>query len=143
MKNNIFCKYGILGFIGGSLYYIIETIYKGITSGNSSHWTMAILGAICFIIIGSLNELYSWATPLWKQCAISAIVVTILEFVTGCIVNLWLGWNIWHYEHFDVLGQICLPFSLLWFFLSGIAIVLDDYLRYWIFGEEKPKYKIL
>ena len=90
-----------------------------------------------------INEFFTYEIPLWKQCLIGSIVVTTLEFITGCIVNLWLGWNVWHYEHFDILGQICLPFSILWLFLSAVAIIVDDWLRYWWFGEEKPHYKIL
>lgn len=35
----------------------------------------------------------------------------------------------------------CLPFTAAWYILSLLAIVLDDHLRYWIFGEEKPRYK--
>ena len=31
-------------------------------------------------------------------------------------------------------------FSLLWVILSACAIVIDDYERYWFFGEEKPYY---
>ena len=30
---------------------------------------------------------------------------------------------------FNVLGQVCLPFSIIWFFLSYVAIRLDDWLR--------------
>ena len=72
------------------------------------------------------------------------LVVTGIEFVSGCIVNLWLGWNVWDYSHmpFNLLGQICLPFSLLWVLVSGIAVILDDYLRYWLFREEKPHYRL-
>ena len=144
MKNKLYTllKYSILFLIGGVLYYLIETVYKGLTSGVGSHWTMVVLGGICFTILGGYNEFLSWETPLWKQCTFGAIIVTILEFITGCIVNLWLGWDVWHYEHLDVLGQICLPFSIIWFFLSAIAIILDDYLRYWLFNEEKPRYKL-
>ena len=126
----------VLSLIGGAIYYGIECIWRGY-----SHWSMAILGGICFIAVGSINELFSWEMPMWKQCLIGAIVVTILEFITGCIVNLWLGWNIWHYERFDVLGQICLPFTFFWFLLSGVAIIIDDWLRYWWFEEERPHYK--
>lgn len=126
----------VLSLIGGAIYYGIECIWRGY-----SHWSMAILGGICFIAVGSINELFSWEMPMWKQCLIGAIVVTILEFITGCIVNLWLGWNIWHYERFDILGQICLPFTFFWFLLSGVAIIIDDWLRYWWFGEERPHYK--
>ena len=80
----------------------------------------------------------------WKQCIIGSFVVTGIEFVSGCIVNLWLGWNVWDYSNMplNLLGQICLPFSLLWVLVSGIAVILDDHLRYWLFGEEKPHYKL-
>lgn len=39
-------------------------------------------------------------------------------------------------------GQICLPFSILWIFVSVAAVVLDDWLRYWLFGEERPHYTL-
>ena len=132
-------KHVILFTIGGSIYYCIECIYRGY-----SHWTMAILGGICFVLIGGINEYISWDTPLRKQGLIGSAIVTSLEFVTGCIVNLWLGWNVWDYSDtpFNILGQICIPFSIIWFFISLLAIIVDDYIRYWIFGEEKPKYKL-
>ena len=138
--NNFFkiiLKYLILFCIGGCCYYGLECLWRGF-----SHWTMALLGGICYVIIGGLNEFFTYEMPLWKQCLIGSIVITILEFICGCIVNLWLGWDVWHYEYLDVLGQICLPFSLLWFVISGAVIITDDYLRYWLFGEEKPHYKL-
>lgn len=136
---NIF-KYFNLFLIGGGVYYMIELFYRGY-----SHWTMFILGGICFIIIGAINEIFSWDTPFWKQCLIGGSVITTLEFITGCIVNLWLKWNVWDYSNtpLNILGQICLPFFLIWVLLSGVAIVLDDWLRYWLFKEEKPHYKFL
>lgn len=131
-------KYLTLGNIGGVVYILLELIYRQYT-----HWSMYLLAFLVFIILGGINEFFTWEMPMWKQCLIGAIIVTILEFITGCIVNLWLGWNVWHYDQFDVLGQICLPYSLLWFLLSGVAIVVDDWLRYLLFDEEKPHYKWL
>lgn len=132
-------KYILLWFIGGSIYYLIEIIYRGY-----SHWTMFILGGICFISLGLINELFSWETPLWKQCIVGSIIITLLEFVTGCIVNLVLSWSVWDYSSLplNILGQISIPFSLVWCGLSIIGIVLDDYFRYWFFKEEKPRYKL-
>lgn len=141
-KFRIFIKYIFLFLIGGSIYFIIETIYKGLVNHSSSHWTMFLLGGICFIFIGSINEFFSNDLSLGIQCLISATLVTVLEFVSGCVLNIWLKLDIWNYTHFDILGQICIPFSIIWFLLSGIAIFLDDYLRYWIFKEEKPNYKL-
>lgn len=135
----LFLKYLFLGFIGGFTYYNIEIIYRGY-----SHISMFILASFLFIVIGLINEFLSWDTPLFIQSIIGAIIVTVLEFITGCIVNLWLGLNVWDYssEPLNVMGQICLPFTLIWIFLSCIAIILDDYLRYYIFNEEKPRYKL-
>lgn len=82
--------------------------------------------------------------PLWEQCIFGSFIITAVEFLSGCVINLWLGWDVWDYSNlpFNVLGQVCLPFMALWVFLSAVGIVLDDYLRYWLFGEEKPHYKL-
>lgn len=134
---NKILKFISLFLIGGSIYFLMETLWRGY-----SHWSMFILGGICFVIIGGLNEYYGWDMPFWKQCLIGAVIITGLEFLTGLIVNKVLGWAVWNYSNlpFNIIGQICLPYSLLWFVLSGVAIIIDDYLRYWLFGEEKPHY---
>ena len=126
--------------IGGLLYVLIELAFRG-----RSHWTMFLVGGLCFWLIGLINEVIPWKMPFWKQCIIGAVIVTAVEFLAGCIINLWLGWNVWDYSNipFNVLGQICLSFSLLWVVLSAVAIVLDDHLRYWMYGEEKPHYTLI
>lgn len=128
-----------LFLIGGMIYCIIEMIWRGY-----SHLSMFLLGGICFIFIGSVNEYLSWETPIWKQQIVSMGIITILEFLMGLTLNLKLRMNVWDYSNmrFNLLGQICLEYSLLWFLLSLPAILLDDYLRYWFFGEEKPYYKL-
>lgn len=133
-------KPSILFGVGGLVYFLIEIGWRGY-----SHWTMFVVGGICFLLLGGINEFYSWEMPVWKQCLISALIITTIEFVSGCIINLGLGWNVWDYSNapFNVLGQICLPYTLLWMPLSFVGIVLDDYLRYRLFGEEKPRYKII
>ena len=138
-KLKIITKYLLLGIIGSIIYMSLEILWRGYT-----HWTMGILGGICFICLGLINELLSWETPLVLQMLIGGTIITILEFITGCIVNLWLGWNIWDYSNLplNLLGQICLPFSILWYFISAIGIVIDDYIRYIYFDEERPRYKL-
>ena len=133
-------KYFILGIIGGAIYVLLEMLWRGF-----SHWTMFLLGAVCFILIGLVNEVFEWDTPLLLQMLFGCAIITALEFVTGCIVNLWLGWEVWNYSQykFNVLGQISLRSSVGWYFLSLVGIFLDDWLRYKLFGEEKPHYKIL
>lgn len=106
---------------------------------------MFLLGGLCFIGIGLINEIIPWDMPLWQQIIIGAGIITALEFLTGCIVNLWLGWDVWDYSGLpgNILGQICPQFFLLWVPIALVAIVLDDWLRYWRWDEERPHYKIL
>lgn len=135
----ILSKHLFLFLVGASFYIFIEVIYRGY-----SHWTMGVLGGISFISIGLINEILSWDTPIWIQCLIGGCLITFYEFITGVILNLWLHLGIWDYSHmpFNILGQICLPFTLIWCVLSLVGIILDDYLRYWFFNEEKPRYKL-
>ncbi|CDB14684.1 predicted membrane protein [Clostridium sp. CAG:221] len=122
----------ILFFIYGFMYYIIEVLYRGY-----SHWSMFFLGGLCGVIIGLLNEKNKTISVL-KQGIYGALIVTILEFIIGYIVNILLGWNIWDYSNvpFNFLGQICLPFTIIWFILSVFCIYLDDFLREKLFKSE-------
>ena len=139
-KLKIIAKYLLLGTIGSIIYMSLEILWRGYT-----HWTMGILGGICFICLGLINELLSWETPLVLQMLIGSTIITILEFITGCIVNLWLGWNVWDYSElpYNLLGQISLFSSIGWIGLSLVGIVLDDFIRWKWFNEEKPRYKLI
>lgn len=133
-------KYLLLWLVGGTVYVLIEMLGRG-----RSHFSMFILGGVCFVVLGLINEVFSWNTPLLLQMGIGALGITTLEFICGCIVNIRLGWGVWDYSDllFNFKGQVCLQFSFLWFLLSVVGIVLDDYLRYRFFREEKPRYKLL
>lgn len=132
-------KWGILALIGGIIYAALEMICRGYT-----HWSMVILGGVCFVAVGAINEIIPWEMPLAVQMLCGCVIITALEFACGCIVNVWLGWGVWDYsaEWGNLLGQICPKFSVIWYFVSLVAILLDDYLRYWLFDEKKPNYKI-
>lgn len=133
-------KYSFLFLVGGLIYYAIEYIYVGY-----SHPSMYILGGICFISIGLLNEYYKYEMSLVSQMLISSLIITALEFIGGLIINKWLKLNVWDYSFmpYNLMGQINLFSSVLWFLLSLPAILLDDYLRYHFFNGSKPHYKIL
>lgn len=143
LVNNIARDF-ILFFVGGSIYYLIEFIWKNFVSHGLCHWSMFILGGICFLLIGAINEYIPWEMGLPKQGIIGACIITGLEFIFGIILNIQLGLGIWDYSNipFNICGQICLPFSIAWCFLSIIAIILDDYLRWLWFDEEKPHYHL-
>ena len=63
------------------------------------------------------------------------------EFWTGVLVNRVMHLGVWDYSAapFNLLGQICLPFTLLWFPLCGIGILLDRGMRRALFGTPAPQ----
>ena len=130
-----FIKYISLWYIGAFTYGIIELIFKG-----STHISMGVVGGVCLILIGNINQSFGFDIPLFRQMLYGAVIITCFEFATGVLVNIWLGLNIWDYSSvpMNFQGQICLPFSVVWYFLSGLAIIIDDYTRYFIFKEPKP-----
>lgn len=134
-----FLKYLFLFWFGGSFYITLEVLWRGY-----SHWTMGVLAGFVFISIGLLNEIWSWDTSIIIQILAGTIIATTGEFITGCIVNLWLGWDIWDYSDMwgNILGQICPAFIALWIPISLLSIVIDDMIRWKFFNEEKPKYKL-
>ena len=129
----------ILFSVMGATYYLIELAFRGY-----SHWTMFILGGICGVLIGLLNEhKLTWDMPLWKQVLYGELIVLPLEFITGVIVNIWLGWNVWDYSDLwgNVLGQSSPLFALLFAPVILLAIFIDDWFRFLFMNEIKPKYK--
>ncbi|MDD4565271.1 MAG: hypothetical protein PHE79_07370 [Eubacteriales bacterium] len=108
LKKNI--SIFIIGAIG---YGLIEALYRGFT-----HWTMLITGGVVFVVLYHVYTKNEKA-PLWQKCLAGAFIITSLELAAGCIVNLWLGWNVWDYSaySFNFLGQICLVFTFIWFLL--------------------------
>ena len=81
--------------------------------------------------------------PFFLQCILGAAVVTAVEFISGCIINLWLGWGVWDYSGLpcNVLGQISLPFTILWIGVCMVWIPIYDFTDYMLFDGEKPHYK--
>ena len=138
MTKNKVIRYITLFLIGGFLYCCIEVITRGF-----SHISMLIAGGLAFVLIGNLNKTRK-DMSLIGQMFISMIIITAIELVTGLIVNKLMGLNVWDYSNmpYNFQGQICLLFINIWFFLSTFAIIIDDYIRFYFMGEDKPKYKI-
>lgn len=133
-----FMKYLFLFLTGGFAYFYIEILYRGF-----SHFSMIICGGLAFILCGAINQLMQFKVSVISQMILSMFIITALEFITGYIVNIQLNWNVWDYSGlpFNLLGQICLAYSLIWLILSLACIFLDDIIRWKIFDEQKPTYK--
>ena len=82
MKMKKLSEYLFMGALGGTLYYMIEIIFRGY-----SHWSMFLLGGICFIFFAQQGLWTKWREPLWKQVLWCTAFVVSAEFITGIIVN--------------------------------------------------------
>ena len=132
-------KYSILFIIYGTIYFVIECIYKG----KLTDWRMFILAGFIGITIGLINNLFEMNTDFVLQCFVGSMIATLSEAVGGYYWNIENNLGIWNYSSLPlsfVGGQINLFFSLAWLLLSGICIVLDDILRWKLYDEENPKY---
>lgn len=77
------------------------------------------------------NKRYYPSMKMYKQCILSAIIITLIEYVAGYILNIKLELEIWNYTNlkYNLNGQISLLFSFIWIFLSYFAIKFDDMLK--------------
>ncbi len=111
----------IIFLCGAIVYPLIEVLWQG-----HSHYTMAIAGGICMILINCfcVNVLSSKNTFI--KCLTGSAIITSVEFVAGIILNKVLLMSVWDYSALPLnfMGQICLPFSLIWFFLTLPAMYL-------------------
>ena len=138
----------LLYLIGGFSYILLEMIWRG-----HSPWSMFLAGGLCFTLLTFLNHymvnqqkkrspaLFSVSSRVKKffvqqifwlgRCLCGGLLITSIEFFTGAIVNLWLGWHVWDYSshHFQFLGQISLLYFILWTFLSAPVFWLGTCLQ--------------
>lgn len=70
-----------------------------------------------------------------------AAVITTIEFLVGITVNLLMGWEVWDYSerNFNLMGQICLIFSLCWFILCIPCIPLCKAMKFRWFPGRKDR----
>lgn len=107
-------EYGGVFTAGGLGYGGLELLWRGRT-----HWSMLLCGGVCAVLIYLIAG--RERTVLWRRWTLCAAAVTTVEYFTGVLVNLRLGWNVWNYADrpLNVLGQICPLYTLFWF---GLAI---------------------
>lgn len=119
-KKKILWLHLCLFAVGGLGYVLIELLWRG-----RSHPSMFLVGGACFELIGGIDTRYRrWALP--ARCALCSVGITAVELVSGCILNRWLGLGVWDYSRmrYNILGQVCLLYSLFWLLLSAAAFPL-------------------
>ena len=125
MNKNFVLKEFIIFIIFGLMYVTIELLYRGHT-----HYSMFIVGGICGVLIGLIND-NTPDMPLLPQCVLGTVIITVIELLTGLFLNVYLGLNVWDYSNqpFNFMGQICPQFCIIWCILSILVIRIDDWLK--------------
>ena len=123
----------------GVMYVAMETVFRGY-----SHPSMLIVGGLCGVLVGAINQhprFYN--APVVLQSAVGAVIVLVVEFLAGCVLNLWLGLDVWDYtgQPGNILGQVCPLFGLLWFLIMPLAIWAEDTARWFIWFYEGMVHK--
>ena len=118
-------EYGIMFLLGCVIYSLLEIAARGYT-----HWTMTLLGGIVGMLLYRLHGTAPRHTLL-LQALSGAFIITALEMVVGVLDNLVLQWHVWSYREmpWNVYGQICLPFSVLWFLVCIPALGICEVVR--------------
>ena len=97
-------KYPLLFCVGGAGYVGLEWLWRG-----WSHSSMFFAGGTCFLLLGRLKT-----QPPWVKAIAGAGIITTVELAAGLLINR--QHTVWDYRDtpLNFLGQVCLPYSLLW-----------------------------
>ena len=112
----LFLKNIFFFLTGGALYSLLEILWRG-----KSHPSMFAVGGFCFLVLLDISKLN---IPLLIKSVIGCLAITVTEFFCGIVLNKVLSLNVWDYSSvpFNLMGQICLPYSVIWLLLSFTVI---------------------
>ena len=106
--------------LGGGSYVGLELLWR-----RRSHVSMFAAGGISFLLLGKIR---GSSLPEPAKPAVGAGMITLVELVTGLLVNR--DYHVWDYRKLPLnyRGQICLPFTLLWVPISLLGMDLHKLL---------------
>ena len=115
-------KKNICIFMSGAIIYpSMEIACRGNTD-----FSMAIAGGVCLCLINKVCNGKIKSMPLCVKCLAGSAIITSVEFIIGILVNKILKLDVWDYSNmpFNIMGQICPKFSIIWFLLTIPAMQL-------------------
>lgn len=120
-KIRIYERAGVFA-LGAICYSVIEIIWRGRT-----HWTMALAGGLCMLLIHICNERRRGLGFL-SRCGICSFYITGVEFAAGLLLNVGLNMAVWDYsgKYLNVMGQICPEYWAYWYLLSVPALMVSS-----------------
>ena len=127
----------IIFVVFGTIYINIEVLFRALQYyenfgpaliGYSSLW-MFLVGGLSALLVGLINENFKMPLPL--ECLLGGLIITLIELISGLILNKWLGFYLWDYTDMplNIEGQVSLLFSMFWVMLVPCIHFLDDLLR--------------
>lgn len=127
----ILIYYSILFLIGFFGYGLLEIVWRGYT-----HPTMGLAGGLSLCFLSIINEKLKQLKLIYKAI-LGGLFITTIEFLIGILMNVGLKSQIWDYSAmpFNLFGQICLSFSVLWCALSIPMMWLTTIIRRYIFRQ--------
>ena len=139
-------EYILLFCIFGGIYFLLESFWKH----HWTDWRMFLLSGFIGLCIGAINNLFTYETDFLLQCIVGMLIALLCECIFGYQWNIVEGLELWNYSNpplsylSAVAGQINLLFAMIWLGLSGVCILLDDCIWYYILGhrDKKPYYKV-
>lgn len=124
--------------IGGIGYVIIENLWRGY-----SHITMFFAGGLSFLFIEIMDIRLGKRAGVFSKCILGSAIITVIEFIFGCVFNLYYKMNVWDYSHLplNLFGQISFFISILWAFLTFPVLYIGRWIRKTFFGAPQKKEK--
>ena len=108
-------KYLLIFLTGGFGYVALELLWRG-----RSHSSMFLAGGVSLLLVGHLEEVEP-RLPLPCRILVGAGIITMVELGAGLLFNR--DYSVWDYRkvRHNYMGQICLPFCLIWIPVSALA----------------------
>ena len=110
---NLYLLYGAMFLFGGDVYCIIELLYR-----QRTHYSMFFCAGFAVMLLYYIYT--AKQMPVFLFALVGAAIITLLELIFGIVFNMLLGMSVWDYSAvpLNILGQICLPFSAIWYAFS-------------------------
>ncbi|MBN1646897.1 MAG: hypothetical protein JW874_02590 [Spirochaetales bacterium] len=150
-KKILFARNFVLVLLFGAVYLILEVILHVILGttmeamkkpalslvGHTSLWMWPVGGLLGFIL-GKFNET-TWIRKncnVFLQSLLGALLILAVELLTGLLLNRWLNLQIWDHSRapLNFMGQITLPYGVIYFLLCPFVFWLDDTMKFYFYG---------
>jgi uncharacterized membrane protein len=158
---SVFCnKFTIMFTILGLGYLLIEVIFRAVIYnistltdifpyfsliGFTSLW-MFFIGATSGICLGLMNDnkFINEHLNIFWQSIIGAVIVLIIEYISGLIFNIGLNLYLWDYKKLplNINGQVCLFFGVFWFLITPFGFFMYDFIHSYLY-KDKIRYGLI